>query len=135
MRLTTSVLCLCFALCLASAQAKAGVELVYARPDTKNVFGETVSRVFGKDSFGKSYALVIGIGDYNGRDLPTLSAPALDAQRVHEFLKDEAGFDHIITLTDERATKGRIEELMESHFPKLVKDNDRFVFYLSLIHI
>lgn len=81
------------------------------------------------DSFGKSYALVIGIGDYD--KYGKLSAPALDALRFRDFLKDEAAFDHIITLTDEKATRSRIENLMEQGFPDQIQPNDRFLFYFS----
>lgn len=77
----------------------------------------------------KSYALVIGIGDYDA--VTKLDAPAKDALRVRKFLKDEAGFDYIVTLTDAAATQARIVKLMETIFPPLLHENDRFLFYFS----
>jgi formylglycine-generating enzyme required for sulfatase activity len=59
-----------------------------------------------------------------------LEAPVLDATRVRDFLV-EAGFDIVITLTDQAATKRRIEQLMEVHVPHLLEPDDRFLFYFS----
>jgi Caspase domain/PAN domain len=108
--------------------ATAGVDDVYSRPAGSG-WTETFSRLIARDSLGKSYALVIGVGDYQYQ--PKLSAPAGDATRVRDFLRDEAGFDYIVTLTDEKATRSRIEELMERVFPTYIGPNDRFFFYFS----
>ncbi|GEP56713.1 caspase family protein [Reyranella soli] len=123
-----------FALCLlvlaaGSADAR---ELAYVRQqDTADAVRQAVSQVFGS-TFNKSYAVVIGVGNYRKDPrLPSLSAPASDAVRMHNFLKDEAGFDYIVTLTDEHASKSRIEELMDKVLPSMVGPSDRFLFYFS----
>jgi hypothetical protein len=83
----------------------------------------------GPQDFGKSYALIVGVGNY--ANYKKLTAPAEDAVRFRNFLRDEAKFDVIVTLTDERATRSRIENLMERFFPRQVQQNDRFIFYFS----
>jgi tetratricopeptide (TPR) repeat protein len=92
-------------------------------------WGKYFERLIGHKGFGKSYALIIGVGDYDHHN--KLSAPAADAERLREFLRDEANFDHIVTLTNEKATRERIEALMENEFPRLVGSSDRFLFYFS----
>ncbi|MEZ5933594.1 MAG: caspase family protein [Alphaproteobacteria bacterium] len=54
--------------------------------------------------------------------LPT----ADDALRMQDFLLDEAGFDYVHVLTNEKATAERIRELMDDIFPDLITENDRF---------
>src|ERR1700744_435493 len=85
-----------------------GMDEVYIRPGNgwgANIFRQT----FHKDWFGKSYAIVIGVGDYN--NYSKLYAPERDAIKVRNFLINEAEFDYVVTLTDEKATKARIENL------------------------
>ncbi|AVT82746.1 caspase family protein [Rhodopseudomonas palustris] len=109
--------------------ATAGVDETYVRPSEMPSLSTLYNRLVGKNAFSKSYALVIGVGDYDAYS--KLGAPAQDARRVSEFLRDDAGFDYIVTLTDEKAAKVRIESLMETVFPKLVRENDRFLLYFS----
>jgi len=108
--------------------AHRGVDETSQRPDESPVQA-IMARLFGSGQFGKSYALVIGIGDYDS--VPKLDAPGNDARQVRDFLVKEAGFDRVVLLTDERATQERIARLMEKDFPDLVKQNDRFLFYFS----
>src|SRR5262245_14113364 len=117
---------LLLALCISCASA--GIDDDYVRPGSSK-WGDILERVLGQKGFGKSYALVIGVGDYD--HYPKLSAPAADAEQVRNLLRDEAQFDRIITLTDDKATRSRIEGLMESLLPQLVQSNDRFLFYFS----
>nr|VFJ94009.1 MAG: Caspase domain-containing protein [Candidatus Kentron sp. LFY] len=88
-----------------------------------------INRILGRKQFNKSYALVIGVSDYSGAwdDLQTKEDP----ERVKNFLIDKAGFDAVITLRNERATKERIEILMEDFFPNILGEKDRFLFYFS----
>ncbi len=60
-----------------------------------------------------------------------MAAPAVDALHVRDFLRDQAGFDYIVTLTEEKATQERIGRLMEQEFPATLRPNDRFLFYFS----
>ncbi len=109
--------------------AAAGIDETYNRPGPNIWSTDFYARMIGRNAFGKSVALVVGVGNYDR--FPKLSAPASDAIRVRDFLRDEAGFDQIITLTDEKATYSRIAELMETVIPDAVGQNDRFLFYFS----
>lgn len=99
----------------------------WQRPDASPLH-DILAQLFPGEQFGKSYALVIGVGDYDSFE--KLDAPARDAIRVRNFLK-QAGFDYIVTLTDADANKDRIERLMDTDFPRIVGKNDRFLFYFS----
>jgi hypothetical protein len=106
--------------------ATAGIDDTYVRANPSIWSTDFYVQLIGRNTFRKSFAAVIGIGDYDR--FPTLSAPAADAFRVRDFLRDEAGFDQIITLTDDKATYARIAELMEKTIPEAVGQNDRFLF-------
>jgi formylglycine-generating enzyme required for sulfatase activity len=124
---------LALALVAGASMASAGEDRVYEGDATARSVRDYVARLLGQDWAGDSrrYALVVGISDYGDdagyRDLPT----ADDAHRMRRFLIEEAGFDHVHVLTEEHATKARIEELMDGVFPRLVDGNDRFLFYWS----
>ena len=109
--------------------SKVNIEEVYQKKDTRS-WGEIFSWVFNRKQFEKSYALVIGIGDYQ-KDWPKLEAPYYDALRVRDFLVNDAGFDYVITLTNAKATKQKINDLMEETFPSLLHKDDKFLFYFS----
>ncbi|MGJ5203154.1 caspase family protein [Bradyrhizobium sp. HKCCYLR20261] len=116
-------------LALSCGCALAGIDETYVRPDGLPSWSDVYKKFFGNNEFGRSYAVVIGVGDYD--IYPKLDAPAADAVRMRDFLRDDAGFDYIVTLTDERASRSRIETLMEKTLPKLVGTNDRFLLYFS----
>jgi hypothetical protein len=107
----------------------AGISEIYVKPGNKSWGSEVLETLIGAKGFGKSYALIIGIGDYN--HYRKLAAPAHDAERVRDFLTKEAQFDYVVTLTEEKASRAQIENLMEREFPTMLKDNDRFLFYFS----
>ena len=76
----------------------------------------------------KSYALVVGISEFDQfSDLPTERDPT----RVRDYLINEAGFDYVHILTEEKVTKARLEELMIDEFRPLIGPSDRFLFYWS----
>ena len=107
--------------------AKAGLDEVYQKRAGQS-WGELAQSVLGLRGFGRSYALVIGISDYDGYvDLPTGN----DAERMADYLIREAGFDYVHLLTEEKVTKDRISELMSDEFPALLQGDDRFLFYWS----
>jgi len=82
---------------------------------------------------GRSYALLIGISQYIdiANDGFASLATTKDVERMRTFLLDTSAFDAVHVLSEERATKARIEELMVDTFPGRVRRNDRFVFYWS----
>jgi Caspase domain len=72
--------------------------------------------------------LVVGISRFdNFASLPTEKDPL----RMRDFLIHEAGFDYVHMLTDEKATKTRIDELMQDILPAMIDENDQFLFYWS----
>ena len=84
------------------------------------------------DVYGKSWAVVIGINNY--QSWPKLQYAVNDAQSVAEHLSNKLGFakENIITLLDKDATSERITEVLGYQLAdlKTVKENDRvFVFY------
>ena len=92
-------------------------------------WGSSIERLFGLKNFACSYALVVGVGDYEHWN--NLEAPLADARRVRDYLIEEAGFDYVVVLTNAKATRERIEELMLEFFPDRLGDKDRFLFYFS----
>ena len=125
-----SLVLLGLALAFMAAPASAGIDEVFEKPSEKGPWGSMLEWALGTEGFGKSYALVIGISDYTGGFEP-LRATKNDPVRMKDFLLDEAGFDHVHVLTDDKASKRRIAELLEDVFPELVGTDDRFLFYWS----
>jgi uncharacterized protein len=82
------------------------------------------------DESGKSIAIVVGISHYSG-GYPTLSTASADADKMVRFLIDDAGFDVVYVVTEESATKQKIDQLMTDEIPHLVGRFDRFMFYWS----
>ncbi|MEO9819905.1 MAG: SUMF1/EgtB/PvdO family nonheme iron enzyme [Paracoccaceae bacterium] len=118
--------CLAFSL-LGSGAFALGLDEAKIRPDTTTATERLLARA-GFLDLKKSYALVIGISEFNEfNDLPTSQDPI----RVRDYLYDEAGFDHVHILTDDMVSKERLEELMVDDFRELVGENDRFLFYWS----
>ena len=107
----------------------AGLDQAFVKPDSAETWGERLAASVAYDGFSKSYALIIGISAYPGgyADLPTGD----DATRMAKFLFEKAGFDYVHVLTEERATRDRVAELMSEEFPKLLEADDRFLFYWS----
>jgi formylglycine-generating enzyme required for sulfatase activity len=122
-------LLLIVALVLTPAHARAGIDKVYIKPQSEKNWGEVLADFIGYRGYQKSYALVVGISAYSGgyRRLPTQNDPL----RMRDFLLNEAGFDYVHVITDEKVTYPRLRTLMEEDFPERVDGNDRFLFYWS----
>ena len=119
---------LALVLVLLPVSARAGIDDEYVKPGGGSWGADWFKPIFQGDEFGKSYALVMGIGNYDFYS--DLSAPANDAIRVRDFLK-ESGFDEIVTLTDDMVTFDRVNSLMEDVYPAKLKPRDRFLFFIS----
>ena len=78
----------------------------------------------------KSYALVVGVGDYKDDVLASLPSEN-DAIRIKDYLINEAGFDHVRLVTGDKVTRERIHDLMNSFYLPTVTERDRFLFYWS----
>ena len=75
--------------------AIAGIDETYVKPGGGSWGADWFKPMFHGDEFGKSYAVVVGIGDYDAYPRP--EAPAKDAARVRDFLIQDAGFDEVVT--------------------------------------
>lgn len=81
-----------------------------------------------KKLYEKSFAIVIGIDDYE--KWPLLEFAVNDARAIREKL-EETGFDHITIILDKEATQRRILTELFHELPKKVGRNDRVVFYFA----
>jgi hypothetical protein len=92
------------------------------------------SRAGGLFTSGKSIAVVIGISNFIGErngGYAALPSAKDDAEKMKRFLIDDAGFDTVYILTDDNATKEKVERLMTDEIPQMVGPQDRFLFYWS----
>lgn len=104
------------------------IDQVYTKSSDKPLWGKLFEHYFNYKGYDKSYAIVIGISRYKSeRYLATEEDPI----RVKDYLLNEAGFDSVHLLTQDRVTKQRVGELMDNHFSRELTENDRFVFYWS----
>ncbi len=120
---------LLFGLLVWTDLAAAGTDDRWVRKGVDN-WGNRIAAQMGVPGFGRSIAIVVAVGDYQGGWTP-IEAPALDAERMTEFFRNDAGFDIVYTITDEMATRQRIRNLMVEELPEMVGPDDRVVFYFS----
>ncbi len=78
--------------------------------------------------YGKSFAVVIGINEYE--KWPGLEFAVADARAVENTLQ-QTGFDNITLITDREATQRRILTELFHNLPKKVDRNDRVLFYFA----
>ncbi len=78
--------------------------------------------------YGRSYAVVIGINNYE--KWPSLEFAAADAEAIRYKL-EETGFNHITTILNKEATQRRILTELFHELPKKVERNDRVLFYFA----
>ena len=81
--------------------------------------------------FDKSYALVIGVGDYDNSDAFDPLPSEKDAIRMKNYLIGGGGFNHVRLITGDKVTRERIHELMNDFYLPTLTNRDRFVFYWS----
>lgn len=113
------------AVCPIATQAEGLDEVTVA--DHFSSFEQLLQRA-GFTDLQKSYALVVGVSNFDQfSDLPTENDPT----RFRDYLINEAGFDYVHILTEEKVTKVRLEELMIDEFRPLIGSSDRFLFYWS----
>jgi Caspase domain len=78
-------------------------------------------------AFNESFAIVVGIDEYD--EFSDLKSSSTDAKRVAAFLI-ESGFDTVITITNGKVTRSRVDSLIELAESEL-DTSDRFLFYWS----
>lgn len=81
-----------------------------------------------RDLYKKSFAVVIGINDYE--KWPALEFAVRDAKAIKKKL-EESGFDEIITLLDKQATQRRILTTLGFELPRKVGREDRVVIFFA----
>ena len=80
-----------------------------------------------------SYAVVVGISDYQDPGIPDLRFADKDAEAIANFLRSPAGgaldADHLKVFTNSQATAGRIAEALDGLI-ELAKENDQIIINL-----
>lgn len=82
------------------------------------------------DDFGKYYAVVIGIDTYSGSTWSPLNTAVNDAKSIASLLKERYGFDEVITLYNEQATRAHIMQDI-SRVSRSLSENDNLLIYYS----
>jgi hypothetical protein len=99
----------------------------------EKTFGERFTELWNryalgrKPPFNKSYALVIGVGQYDHLD--DLDSPAKDVEKMANFLRGQ-GFDEVLTIRDEKVTLDLLQFPQKYLTAKMLPE-DRFLFYYS----
>ena len=128
--LRTLLLAISASLCLAGSLHAAGRDQVFSNPNPDRTWS---SKAGGYFSRAKNYAVVISISDYVGTGNGGFSKLGThnDAEKMKNFLLNDAGFDYVRVITDDKVTKATIDQVMTDDMRTLVGPNDRFVFYWS----
>ncbi len=83
---------------------------------------------------GATHAVVIGISDYQDKDIPDLRFAHKDAEAFANYLRSPAGGalddDHLKVLTNEQATAGRIAEAFDA-LVEQTSSGDQVIIYFS----
>lgn len=114
-------------LSLQAAARAEGVDQVYTNPNPGREWSGRFGSVFRS---GKSIAVIVAISQYTGgfRSLPSAQP---DAKKMLDFLLNSEGYDKVYMLTDDKASKRRLEALMLDILPQMIAPTDRLLFYWS----
>lgn len=77
--------------------------------------------------FGRSVALLVGVGDY--RSLEDLKLVSNDITAFRDYLLNVGKFDDVYVLTERQATGPAIERFMMNRFRTSLSADDRLLFY------
>lgn len=89
---------------------------------------DTSSKKEEKQLYGKSIAVVVGINNYIY--WPPLEYAVSDALAVKNKLY-EIGFDKVIEIKDNEATRIQILQFLSEKLPRILDDNDRLLIYFA----
>lgn len=85
---------------------------------------------------GKRYALVIGINRYESEAIHPLKKAVNDAEAVADVLREKAGFERVITMTDEKdyrqnhyPRKENIDEVLDELLEDVYPDDFLVIFF------
>ena len=84
--------------------------------------------------FRDKWALIVGIGEFQSKQIPGLKYAVKDAKDFREYLIKEANFapDHVRILLDEDASRRRVlSELGNKFLARVAKPDDLVVLYFS----
>lgn len=98
------------------------------------LFAAATLAAYGNRPIKDKWAVIIGISKFRNNQIPPLKYPSKDAQDLREFLVKQGNFkgDHILLLTDDRATKENIEDAFgDGWLPKRVMEDDLVVVFVS----
>lgn len=88
----------------------------------------------GNPKSSDTWAVVVGISDYQDKDIPDLRFADRDAEAFANFLRSAGGgsldADHLKILTNEQATAGRIAEALDGLIEQ-AKEGDHVIIYFS----
>lgn len=94
---------------------------------------ENVSNIifsYRKLPFGKSTAFLVGVSKYYYLS-PQLPFVKNDLEDMRNFLLMKGGFDEVYVISNETVNRDLIEEYIRNKIPRLLKPEDRFLFYYS----
>jgi WD40 repeat protein len=80
-------------------------------------------------NFQHSYALVIGINNYNN-GISSLKTAVSDATEIAHILESKQGYT-VTLLVDNTATLSQIRQVLETELPNQIQKGDRFLFYFA----
>ncbi len=101
---------------------------------SQNEKGLTPSSKKNTSSSGTTYAVVIGISDYQDAGIPDLNFADRDAEAFAEWLKSPAGgsldIDHLRVLINKEATAGKVAAALDWLLEQ-AKEGDQTIIYFS----
>lgn len=101
---------------------------VFVKPLAEKSWSQIYSEFFGTTSFSKTYALVIGVSEYDHfARLPTTNDP----KRISEYLTKVAGYDYVHVITERDVTAERVKQILQKDFRQQMDENDRLFVYWS----
>ncbi|MDP3509052.1 MAG: caspase family protein [Candidatus Melainabacteria bacterium] len=80
------------------------------------------------------WAVIIGIDKFQNNSIPKLQYPSKDARDFAKFLVEKGNFaaDHVLLLTNEQATLGKIKEVIgDSWLPQRARKDDLVLVFAS----
>ncbi len=111
------------------------VSLTILSPNVAQVKGATpISERQDLAKSGSTFAVVVGISDYQDKAIPDLRFADRDAEAFANYLRSPAGGsldpDHLKVLTNGQATAGRLAEALDGLIEQ-AKEGDQIIIYFS----
>ncbi len=102
----------------------------YTPPPPQTATRRTAREITTEDGklYSRRVAVVIGINEYE--HWPSLSGASNDGHRVAEFLREE-GWDEVIEVYDEEATRRRMLKMLGTELPRMTDENTLAMIYFA----